>query len=467
MRSTMRTRFHALLGAAIILAAPTLPGEAQQPTPGAPAPTGPQVVDRIAAVVGDSVILLSEVDEQIFRAAQADPTMELPDDPVAQERLRHQVLEQLIDQQLLLQEAAQDTLVEVSEDRVRQVVDDEMAHQVQQLGSEEQLRQELEAMGQTLSGYRDSMADEVRTHLMLEQFMQIQLQQGADSDIDEQELRDFFEEHRDEFDLRPATMNVHQVVLQQRASEKAREAAAERAGELRGMIMEGEEEFEEVARRHSDDPESREDGGELGWYRQGDPELMEEIQDVAFNLREGQLSPVVETALGAHIVRVDRRRGGERLIRHILVATEVTDEDRQRTYERAEEIRERIEGGESAQELADEFSTVDLPTSQDFRVDQLQQLPEEIATEFVDLETGQLRVAAGDVVGPITFNFQGQDTYAIFHVADVRDEGEWTFEDVRADLAEHVGMEQLQTQLVERLREKHHVDNRLAGGNGR
>lgn len=456
---TMRTRSQALLIAgALLLAGWAVPTSAQQPTPGA-APAGPQVLDRVAAVVGDSIILLSEVDEQVFRATQG----ELPDDPAAQEQLRRNMLEQLIDQELLLQEAAQDTLVDVSEDRVQQVVDQELTLQIQQFGGEEQLRQELETMGQTLSGYRDSMADEVRTHLMLEQYMQIQLQQGGDSEIDERELREFFEENQEEFGVRPATLGLHQVVLQLRASDEAQEAAVQRAEELREMILDGES-FEEVARRESDDSESREQGGELGWYRQGDPELLEEIEDMAFSLGVGQLSPVVVSALGAHLVRVDRRRGGERLIRHILVATDVTEEDRERTLERAEEIRERIEAGENAEDLAAEFSTVDLPTRQEIRVDQIPQLPQGFAGEILDPETGELQAEAGEVLGPITFEYQGQETYAVVHVDEIREEGDWTFEEVRGELAEHMGMEQLQQQLLDGLREKHHVENRLAGG---
>ena len=459
----MRIRYQVTLAiTAVLWAVAAAPASAQQPTPGAADPGGSQLVDRIAAVVGDSVILLSEVDEQMFREVQANPQMQMPQDPTQQEQLRQQVLDRLIDQHLLLQEAAQDTLVEVSEDRVQQVVEEEMAFQMQEMGGEDQLRTELEAMGQTLSGYRDSLADEVRMAFMLEQFMQIQMQNGADSEIDEQELQEFYEEHRDQFDERPATMSIHRVILEQRASDEARQEALERAEELRERIMDGEP-FEEVARAQSDDPDSRDDGGELGWFRRGDPELLEELEDAAFNLSEGQMGPVVESALGAHIVRVDRQRGGERLIRHILVATEVTDEDRERTMERAQEVRSRLEAGESAEDLAEEFSTVDLPTLQEFRVEQIQQLPEEYAREFLNPQTGEVQVGAGDVVGPISVDHQGQETYAVLYVNEVREEGEWKFEDVRDDLAMHMSEEQIQASLVEGLRDKYYVDNRLTG----
>src|SRR5690606_7857965 len=134
--------------------------------------------------------------------------------------------------------------------------------------------------------------------------------------VTEDEVRAYFEAQKEMLGRRPASLTFEQVVVAPRPSDSARTAARERALEILRELREGAD-FAALARRHSNDPGTREQGGDLGWFRRGD--MVPQFDSAAFALRPGELSGVVESAFGFHIIRVDRVRGAERQARHILI----------------------------------------------------------------------------------------------------------------------------------------------------
>lgn len=410
-----------------------------------------QLVDRVVAVVGDSIILYTEVMEQVNRMQAAG--MELPDEPAAMAQIERQVLEDLVDQLVMLQAAERDTLVAVSDDAVEQTFGDAWEDQIRRFGGESALRQAVEQLGQTLPQYRAQLRDEIRRNLLLQRFVQDQRRRGRPVVVEEGEVREFFEQERDRFGQRPATMTIRQVFLEAQPSDSAREAARERAEEILETIRDGES-FSQLAQRFSDDPGSRQEGGDLGWYRRGDG-LVEEFEDAAFRLREGQISQVVESPFGAHIIRVDRVRGAERRISHILIGTEPTAQDHERARERAAEIVQAVREGASLQEFEAEAARFGLPDSITVSRDQLDQFPEAFASA--------LRTASeGEVLGPIQFPLSRDlDVYGVVRVERVRDAGEFQYEDVRDQIRANLRDQKFEERLIERLRRGTHIDIRL------
>jgi peptidyl-prolyl cis-trans isomerase SurA len=421
--------------------------------PGSAEPGSDALVDRVAAVVGDSIVLYSQIMEQIGRfQAQG---MEVPEnDPQAMARLEREVLDDMVDQLVLLQAAARDTLVAVSDDQVDQTFAEAWEDQIRRFGgSEDQLREAVEQMGMSMSQYRSSMRQEIRQSLLLQRFMQDQRRQARPVIVEESEIREFFERESQRFGERPATLTFRQVFLQPQASDSARAAAREQAEEILERLGDGES-FSDLASRFSDDPGSRQQGGELGWYRRGDG-LVEEFEDAAFGLREGQTSGIVDTPFGSHIIRVERVRGAERKLHHILVAAEPTSADEERARERAREVAEMVRGGSSLREFEAEAARFGLPDSVTVPRDQLNQFPQALASALQG-------ASEGEVVGPVEFPLgQGMNVFAIVRMDEIRDAGRYSFEDVREQIRANLQEQKLEDRLVARLRDRTYLDIRL------
>jgi peptidyl-prolyl cis-trans isomerase SurA len=447
MRQTLSVRlFHTLL----LTLAIAFPAAAQQPVLD-PSSAGEELVDRIVAVAGDSVVVYTQIQERL--AQMQAQGQQLPQDPQQLRRLEREILEDLVNQLLLLQAAQRDTLVTVSDSRVELALAEAWDAQIQRFGSEAQLRQTLEEDGMTLSQYRGILRDQIRRDLLLERYLQLERRRARFVSVDEGEVREFFEQERHRFGQRPATVTFEQALVFAEASDSAKAEARAEAERILEMIRQGED-FADLARRFSHDPGSRQEGGDLGWYRQGDG-LVREFEEVAFQLRTGQISGVVDTPFGAHIIKVERIRAAERKIHHILIAADVTEEDIRSARERAEAIRTAVAGGQPIADFAREQQRIPLPDSLSLPLDQLDQLPSGYASA--------LRAASeDDVLGPLEVPLSPRETaFAVVKVRRIRDAGEFTLDDVRAQIREHLRGEKFQRHLVEQLRGRMHVDIRL------
>jgi hypothetical protein len=160
--------------------------------------------------------------------------------------------------------------------------------------------------------------------------------------------------------------------------------------------------------------------------------------------------------LRAHIIKVERVRGGERKGRHILIRADVTDGDHQRARERAAELRRRVDGGESLLALRGEFGMEGpgaLPDSIFTPVDQINELPE----GYRPMATAQ----PGEIIGPIEFEFQGSTYFAVVQVDEVREAGPRTFDDVKDQLRARIQEQKVLERIIERLRERSYVELRM------
>lgn len=416
-----------------------VPGLAQEQS-------GPQLVDRVVAVVGDSIILASELQEQIERRRAMG--QQLPTDSAALEQLRRQELESMINQLVMLQAAERDSIVVAPGDVERQV-DATIREQTRQFGTRAAFEDALSQEGLTLEQYREIVARGARRAGVQQQFVAAVQRDRTPPPVSNAEVREFFEERRAELGRRPATIEFKQVVVSPQASDSALARAQAEAQSILQELQDGED-FATLARRHSDDPGSREQGGELGWFRRG--RFVPQFDRVAFGLQPGQHSGIVETSFGLHIIKVERARGPERLARHILIRPEITPEDRARTEERADEVAEALRNGASIDSLIEE---VHDPVEQS-RVGPVvrDSLPGPWRSELRGVETGE-------VVGP--FQIQGQqESYAVVQVTDAAEAGEYTLEDqeLRTQIREFLQREKLLEEVLTELRRGTYIDIR-------
>lgn len=410
----------------------------------------PDVVDRLVAVVGDSVVVQTQIQEEIQRMRLGGRSIPSETDP-AYDALFREVLQQFVDRLLILQAAAQDSLIQVDDAVIDEQVNEQITQLTQQFGGQTALQQALAAEALTLAEYREMLRSEARTARIQQLYMQSRLRDAPPASVTEDELLARFQDARAQLQQRPKTLTFHQVVVAPQASEDAVREARLKAEAILDSIHAGED-FARLAEAHSDDPGTASAGGDLGWFRRG--QMVREFEDVAFSLIDGQVSDVVETEYGFHIIKVERYRAGERRARHILIMPETTESDIERARELAEEIAQEARSGTSMEELYEQHADPATPDSVTVAFEQLGDLPEAYA---------QLRTASsGDVVGPLRYQTGPDETrFAVVHVDEIREAGAYTFEDLRGQIAAQLRQEKLIDRLLEQLRARTYIDIRM------
>jgi peptidyl-prolyl cis-trans isomerase SurA len=274
-------------------------------------------IDRIVAVVGNRAILGSQVQEQVFTALRGQ---ELPTDPAQRARLFSTMLGNMIDRELVVQEAIRDTAIKVTDEEVTQSVDELFRNTRRQFETDEAFRQGLQATGfQTIEEWRSYAAEQQRRQFLETRFWERLEGLGTVKPIPptDAEVRAEFEKHRFAYPKRSEAVSFQQIVIAPAAAAPEKARAQAQADSILLELRRGGD-FAAAARRFSMDPGSREQGGSLGWIRRGqgyDPKF----EDAAFRLRAGQVSDPVETSFGYHLIQVERVQPAEVSVRHILI----------------------------------------------------------------------------------------------------------------------------------------------------
>lgn len=403
-------------------------------------------MDRVVAIVGDSVVLLSEIIQQEQQMLAGGVTLP-PEESPQRDTIRQTILDELITIQLVLQAAAQDTLLKVNEERV----DESLLQLMEEVEGRFPNRQELErvlmAEGMSLQSFREMRREQLRQRQLQSLYMQRYAGQGA-IEVSEDEMRAFFEAGKGGLQQRPATVAFRQVMMAAAPSDSVQAAARSRIDELLEQVRAGED-FSELATRYSEDRASATAGGDVGWFRRG--QMTGAFDKAAFALVEGGLSDVVETEYGFHIIRVDRVRFAERRARHILIRPEVGFADIARSRQLAEDIAARARS-DDFQELIDEYHDGALPDSATLP---LRQVAQDLPAAYIGALTQR---QAGEIVGPIQFTYAAREHFAVLKILEVREAGEYVYEDlkesIRASLIEQKRVETL----IEGLRARTYVE---------
>lgn len=410
-----------------------------------------EIIDQVVAVVGDSAILKTDLDEEVFRALAAAGQQGLPTDDGARKELYRNALDARVNELLLLLAAQRDSIT-VGDDEVERQVDQQIAQQRRAFGSEIALQQALQAQGLTLAGYRTEMARQVRTQGLIEGYLAKVRRERQPPPLTDDQVKKHFDEQRDNLGERPATLDMQLVILAPRAGDSTRAAARAEAEQLLGRIRAGED-FAQLARRYSQDPGSKDLGGDLGWFRQS--QMVEEFANAAFALPPGAVSGVVESGFGFHIIKVEKTKGAERQARHILIIPALTDEDVDRTRDTAAEVLEKLRAGESVDALV---ATYGDPSDKD--QGKLGPFPTERLPPPFDQVLADAQV--GDLVGPFALPGPQGDRWAVVKVTKLTEKGPYRWEDpvVRTQIRQQFAQQLLMEEIIADLKTRTFIELR-------
>ncbi len=298
------------------------------------------VIDHIVAVVGNNAILKSELIEQKINVEAQG--INLGSDPYCI------LLDDLMYQKLLYNQAMIDS-VEVSDSEIEMEIERRLRFFIQQIGSRERLE---EYYGQTVDELREEFWDPIREQI-ISQRMEGRITRNLT--ITPSEVMAFFNSlSDDEIPIVESELSLAKIMIEPPVAAEEVDAVVERLEGYRQRILEGES-FRTLAIMYSDDAGSARRGGELGFVRRG--ELHPEFEAVAFSLEPGEVSDIVETRSGYHIIKPIERRGEEVNVRHLLLRPRISPQVEEQTKNKLDSIRTAIMSEEiSFREAAREFS---------------------------------------------------------------------------------------------------------------
>ncbi|NML67356.1 peptidylprolyl isomerase [Hymenobacter sp. RP-2-7] len=266
--------------------------------------TGQQMLDGIIVKVDNQIILRSDVEGIVAQEQARAQGKPLPPD------LRCKVLQSLVLNKLMLARADIDS-VTVTDSRVNSELDRRMNYFVQQVGSEKKLE---ELYNKPVRVLKEDLRSQVRDQLV-QQEMQDKI--SGKVTVTPREVKEYFDKiPKDSLPYYSTEVEVGQIVIPAQVNDKAKQAAISQLNDLRGRIQAGES-FEELAKKYSQDPGSGAQGGYLGYFKKG--ELVPEYEAASRKLEPGQLSPVVESQFGFHLIQLIERKGDQYSTRHILL----------------------------------------------------------------------------------------------------------------------------------------------------
>lgn len=425
------------------------PAAAQDP----PAvPDAAQLVDRIVAVVGDTAILLSELRLEMFRL-QAQGA-QIPQEGTDEWRnLAHQVIAAGADRLMLIQEAKRGGIT-VSDDDVERFTDQLFRERRRQFASDEEMQRAVEASGMNMLQYRQQLRNEARADRLLQRYRGTLESSGVlpAVAVSEAEVlavfeRDFANQQR------PATVSFNQILVMPIPGEEAQDSAIARARTAYEEIEAGDD-FEIVARRHSDDPGTRDQGGELGWMRR--TALVRRFAAAAWSAPAGVVVGPVQTRFGLHLIKVETTRRDERFLRHILIRPEIVDADLEEARKLAAAFADSLRLGADIERLKENPAVIDEETR--FGDVLVEQVGERFGPEYAQaLQSAR----TGDVVGPFQTGATLNTEYAVLQILDSRSQGLFELEEVADVLRSRIRIQKQLDRYLEDLRAQTYLEVRL------
>ena len=373
-------------------------------------------LDGVAAVVGDFIILESDIDKQYSQLQVSG----ISTDDIT----KCQVFGKLLEDKLYQHHAIQDS-IDINIAEIQSYVDQQINVLAEQIGSMEKL----------ISYYKKNSEQELREEIFelnknSELAKKMQQKIIEELEVTPEEVRQFFNSIPvSERPVFGTELRVAQIVIYPRISDLEKNKVIKKLREFKSDIIDNGASFITKAVLYSDDIQSRKNGGKYTINRKNSP-MVKEFNDVAFSLTEGEISEPFETEFGFHIIFLEKIRGQEYDVRHILLRPEVSNDEILAAKNKIELIRNRILDGDlsffdAAIEASDEIETRNdgglliNPETQDYNFE-LTKMDPELYSQIVNLSEGEVSrvIRDSDRVNPVKFKILTVSDRYDEHVAD-------------------------------------------------
>ncbi|WP_091202321.1 peptidylprolyl isomerase [Flavobacterium xueshanense] len=308
--------------------------------------TGKQKIDGVIATVGDYIILDSDIDKSYLEISTGGGSIK--------DITRCQMLGKLLEDKLYAHQAIQDSIV-VTDAEIKGMLEDRLNYLIEKIGS----------MEKVVQFYKKDSEEEFRTYfsdILKEGKLTSEMQKKiVDAvEITPEEVRNYFKTiPKDDLPFFGVELEVAQIVVTPKVSAEDKQKVIDRLNGFKKEIEEGSS-FSTKAVLYSQDPGSRSNGGFYKMNRK--TPFVKEFKDVAFSLAEGEISAPFETDFGYHIIYIEKIKGQEVELRHILLSPTVTEAALNEAKEKITLIKKRIEDkeitfAEAARTISDEKET--------------------------------------------------------------------------------------------------------------
>jgi len=415
------------------------------------APLSALPLDRIAAVVGTKVILVSDIE-----AAAVAQQVAVPPDSTERAELLKSLLEQLIDVEVLVQRAELDTTIVIDEGEIGSLADEQVSRARGNFQSDQEFREALAEAGfGSPEEFKRRQSEQLRRDKLQSRYIEQLKRDGKFTtvNVNEKDVSAELERQMENLPDRPATIGFQQILVPTVAGQASRLRARGTIDSLFVLLRDKPQDFEEVAKAVSQDG-AAEQGGDLGWNRRG--VMVPEFDRVMFMLNPGIVSPPVETRFGWHLIRVDRVQPAEVKARHILIRAEIDSSDYERARMDADSARAMWDRGVPFDSLRQLFH--DERSGEDAIVPEVAttDLPEPYAQAIAGLSQGA-------IVGPFAIADQasGTEKFVVLRLSRVSPAGKMTVDEARQSLRRSMQQAYSIRRLLDTLRRQTYVSVRL------
>jgi len=360
-------------------------------------------IDKIIAVVGNQVVLKSDVENR-FLSLQAQGYTSGGVD------LKTEIFEDLLIQKLMIAQAQIDS-IEVTEQEVENDLQRKMEMYIQRIGSKEKLEQYF---NKSILDMKNELRDDTRNEKIKEK-MQAEITKNIFATP--AEVRELYSSiPSDSLPIIPGELQVQQIVKNPKITNAEKDRIREKLRGFRDRVMKGES-FATLAVLYSEDPGSAQRGGELGYTPRAN--LVPEFANEAFNLKPEKISKIVESEYGFHIIKLIDRKGERINVRHILLKARIDKAERDIATQKLDSIadlirNDKIKFEEAAYYYSDDKDTrnngglIVNPYNATSKFEK-ESLPPAIAKKVNDLKVGEISEAFLDVQ-------QGKESYKVIKI---------------------------------------------------
>lgn len=337
-----------------------------------------ELVDRIVAKVGSNIILLSDVYKLMYQMKTANYPDELINESAA--------LRQLIEQKVIFLKAGEMD-IKIDENRVEQYAKTEISKTKAKYPSEQAFIADLARENLTETELLDLYTSQIRENYLSQQLIDLYVKSKVN--INEEEMLKFYQTSKDSLAVKPVTWKTGYIIYEIKPSKATEDTKLAEMKIIRDRLNQGED-FATLAREVSDCP-SREQGGDLGFFSRG--MMVKPFEDAALKLNIGEISEIVRTEFGYHIIKVEEKRANDIRARHILKILEPTLQDTLDAYELMESVRDRFGSKTDSFENLATLYSVDLESVKTGGIIgelSLEELPELYAPQIMATPVGEM-----------------------------------------------------------------------------